>query len=195
VPISALVRVIACLLLPNQAQRGSVLTAAPTPDAQDHRTSWAQPQQSMSRYSQGYPRPAIRRFIEKYFSSGDLLAICFDYFETVYREFTDDMRLSLRIQILLEHCVNHGEFDLLFDRLEEARPELFKKDLPEFTIEARKEKFSSNIPTILVVDRSSEWIVELQNRFAELNWNTISASSLAEVSLKLVSENICKVER
>jgi hypothetical protein len=36
-----------CLLLQKSVQRGSVLTAAPTTDAQVNRTSWAQPQHEL----------------------------------------------------------------------------------------------------------------------------------------------------
>ncbi len=65
----------------------------------------------------------IRQFLLERFSAEELRQLCFDYFIDVYHEFTDSMRKSQMVQLLLEHCQAQERMPALIAAIERERPQ------------------------------------------------------------------------
>lgn len=63
-----------------------------------------------------------RQFLQKRFNDPELNALCADYFPDVYDDFTDGMRKSQKVQLLLDHCQNQQRWTYLMAALEQERP-------------------------------------------------------------------------
>src|SRR5688500_10672161 len=77
-----------------------------------------------------YHTATVRQFLTQYFSDEDLNRLCFDYFLDVYHNFTAGMTKSQKIQLLLEHCQQHGRLPNLLAALEHERPALYSQFFP-----------------------------------------------------------------
>lgn len=66
----------------------------------------------------------IREFLEEHFNDSELIQFCFEHFSDVQKEFSDEMRRSKKIQLLLEYCRKHSKFNFLCEQLRIARDTL-----------------------------------------------------------------------
>ena len=66
-----------------------------------------------------YNTHVIRELLSVGFGDQELVALCFDDFRPVYDQFTADMGLGIKIQLLIEHCDRQERFDDLLDRIRE----------------------------------------------------------------------------
>ena len=62
-----------------------------------------------------------RQFLQKRFNDGELNAFCADCFPDVYNDFTEGMRKSRKIQLLIDHCQNQRRWVDLQEALKQER--------------------------------------------------------------------------
>jgi len=70
---------------------------------------------------------AIRQLLFDAFDDEELNAFCFDYFLSLYQDFSQGMSKSDKIQRLLEYCAYQGQFDRLLASVKERNPYQFKR--------------------------------------------------------------------
>ena len=76
------------------------------------------------------PRPAratpntavVRELLSAAFNDGDLTRLCFDFFRPVYENFGDGMGAGKKIQLLLDYCDRHEQWDELFEAVRDRNP-------------------------------------------------------------------------
>lgn len=73
----------------------------------------------------------LRQFLSQRFNDSELIIFCFDYFPVVQQEFSDGMRRSRKIQLLLEHCRNQGKLPQLLAALQRERPDQAQQELAD----------------------------------------------------------------
>jgi hypothetical protein len=71
----------------------------------------------------------IRNFLLTYFGDEGLTILCFDYFPDVYRDFSQGMSKSHKVQLLLDYCRDHNRWDDLAAALQRERPEAYQTEL------------------------------------------------------------------
>jgi len=64
----------------------------------------------------------IRQILKEYFSDEEVDEICFDHFQPVFNGFSTAMSKTLKIQSLLEYCLNNRSIDKLLKCIELYRP-------------------------------------------------------------------------
>lgn len=64
----------------------------------------------------------IRRLLFDAFSDEELMAFCFDHFQSLYQDFASGMSKSEKVQRVLDYCARHGQFDRLLELVEEKNP-------------------------------------------------------------------------
>lgn len=65
---------------------------------------------------------AIRDLLSVAFSDEELTTLCFDHFRVVYDNFSSGMSKGQKIQLLLDHCTRHEQFDQLLPLVQERNP-------------------------------------------------------------------------
>lgn len=73
-----------------------------------------------------YNRASIRELVTASFDDASLVAFCFDYFPSVYEQFSNALTRTVKIQLLLEYCFRHGKADVLLSQLKRANPYQYK---------------------------------------------------------------------
>jgi hypothetical protein len=59
----------------------------------------------------------VRELLNVALSDEELETFCFDHFRTVHDKFAGDMSRSRKIQLLVEHCTRHDQFDELLNQV------------------------------------------------------------------------------
>jgi len=73
--------------------------------------------------------PALRDFIMRVFSDGELETLCFDYFRDISDEFTAGMLKSRKVQLLIQYCDSRGLTPNLLVALQRERPIAYAQNL------------------------------------------------------------------
>lgn len=72
--------------------------------------------------------PALRQFIVTAYNDAELVELCFDHFQEVYRDFAADMSTSQKAIRLLGYCDRRGMLPKLVKILAKQRPVLYASE-------------------------------------------------------------------
>jgi hypothetical protein len=71
---------------------------------------------------ESYNTAAIRKLLQESFDDEELMILCYDYFQTVYKKFSTGMTLSAKIHLLIDHCNRNHLFEKLLVRIKKDKP-------------------------------------------------------------------------
>jgi internalin A len=74
---------------------------------------------------------AIRELLIAAFSDEEFDTFCYDRYRPVYKQFSDQMSHSRKIQLLIEHCEKYEQLDDLMAHIEAANPRQYNLFIPE----------------------------------------------------------------
>jgi hypothetical protein len=69
-----------------------------------------------------YNTAVIRKLLSASFNDEELTTFCFDHFLPVYQNFADGLKLSIKIQLLLDHCLRYQQFENLLTLIRSINP-------------------------------------------------------------------------
>lgn len=74
-----------------------------------------------------YDTTAIRQLLQAVLSDEDFEIFCFDHFRPVYDRLSTGMTLPQKIQLLVEYCDRHAEFERLLRLIKKKNPVQFER--------------------------------------------------------------------
>lgn len=74
---------------------------------------------------------SYRQFLQTHFDDQELVQFCFDYFRDVHGDFTQGMRKSQKVQVLLEHCEKQNQWKNLDAALQVKRSKAYNIQFPD----------------------------------------------------------------
>lgn len=78
-----------------------------------------------------YNLSTIQQLLTKALSAEELNELCFEYFPSVFAQFTDGQSVSYRRRLLLEYAEKHREIPNLLEAIEEYNPTAYQDYFPE----------------------------------------------------------------
>lgn len=74
--------------------------------------------------------PTIRKLLTAAFSDEDFTIFCYDHFQDVYENFASGMTFRLKVQLLIEYCVNNNLLSVLLPLVGELNPNKYAEFAP-----------------------------------------------------------------
>jgi tetratricopeptide (TPR) repeat protein len=72
----------------------------------------------------------IRDLLTAAFSDDELTTLCFDHFKDVYEKFAGSMTKGQKIQLLIDFCDRHDQFEMLLELVRSRNPSKYEKFKP-----------------------------------------------------------------
>ncbi len=117
--------------------------------------------------NKSYNPAAISKLMNVVLSDDDLPIFCYNYFPPVYEKFASGTAHLWKVQLLIDHCKRHNQFDKLLTHIAEINPTQYEKFITSITHSSKPlKKLSSQVDKrrveIVFNGDPAEFTLELQ---------------------------------